>query len=192
MSKIVRYLERSWSNETSEASRKAIVICGPCGSGKSTMAGSLSQELSLPLIEGDDMHSLSAREKMRTGHPLSDSDRMEWLSHLRGAIMDRTSLQTSSEVLVTCSALKRSYRDELRRLNEIAGIQTSFVVLATAERGELVERMNKREGHYMRAEMVDSQIEAFEWPREEENDVVVLDAMQTPVAVLEDCLEALS
>lgn len=194
MRKIVQYLQRTWSQSTSgiQASPKATIICGPCGSGKSTVAAALSQQLSLPLIEGDDMHTLSARERMRTGHPLTDDVRMEWLSHLRGAIMDRIVSQNCSEILVTCSALKKSYRDELRRLSDIAGIQTSFIILATAERAELKERMERREGHYMGASMVDSQIEAFEWPCEEETDTILLDATHTPAAILEDCLEALS
>lgn len=191
MKKIVRYLEQTWSGQDIGASRKVIFICGPCGSGKSTIASGLSKNLSLSMIEGDDMHSVAAREKMREGHSLTDLDRLEWLSHLRGAIMDRMFSQNKSRVLVTCSALKRSYRDELRRLREIADIQTVFVVLGTSKREELVERIEKREGHYMGAAMVDSQVRTFEWPQDEEIDSVVLDAVRSPAQVLDDCQEAL-
>ncbi|OOF95586.1 hypothetical protein ASPCADRAFT_507410 [Aspergillus carbonarius ITEM 5010] len=91
--------------------REVIVLTGPCGSGKSTAAQALAQKFDLSVIEGDDLHSHAAREKMANGIPLEDCDRWDWLAHIRGAVMDRLQHSTTRGVAVTCSALRTVHRD---------------------------------------------------------------------------------
>lgn len=186
--KIITDLSRRWSAGDEQKRSTAIFVCGPCGSGKSTLAGRLSKGLSIPLIEGDDMHSISARRSMGSGTPLTDEDRMSWLSHLRGAVMSRLVLEKQPAVLITCSALKQSYRDELRQLQSVAGVRTLFVMLATECKDELKTRMGSRQGHYMGAEMVDVQVDTLEACREDEVDVVPIDAAQSVGDVFEEAM----
>ncbi|KAL4899742.1 hypothetical protein BDW74DRAFT_188917 [Aspergillus multicolor] len=181
VNRFVRHFrQQAWSSTGIQSSPKNVIfLTGPCGSGKSTAALFLASKFSVSTIEGDDMHSRVSRAKMASGIPLSDVDRWEWLSHIRGAVMDRL-LQpsTSVGVVVTCSALRKVYRDELRKL--------AYLLEDPERKAELQERLilrSKEEGHYMTSTMVDSQLEALESP-EEERDVVVVDAAGTKEVVL--------
>ena len=69
--------------------RSVFFLTGPCGSGKSTVGVNLAKKLGLPLIEGDDIHTRTARQKMHNLQPLGDADRLTWLAHIRGAVADR-------------------------------------------------------------------------------------------------------
>lgn len=118
---------------------------------------------------------------MAAGEPLTDSDRWSWLRGLSSAA--RGSARSHGAVMVTCSALKKSYRDELRSssLEEDANhVKVHFLYLALSPE-ELVRRVQNRKGHYMKAEMVRSQLEALEEPDETERktDSVVVDAGRT-------------
>ncbi|KAL5050776.1 hypothetical protein BDW71DRAFT_203499 [Aspergillus fruticulosus] len=193
VTRFVKYFRRqAWSSTAAQSSPKNVIfLTGACGSGKSTAAVSLSTKFDVTTIEGDDMHSRVSRAKMGSGIPLSDADRWEWLSHIRGAVMDRLlQSSTSAGVVVTCSALKRSYRDDLRKLAYLLEdpVNVTFIHLSVGKesRTELRERLvlrSKEEGHYMASTMVDSQLEALERP-EEERDVVVVDAARTKDTVL--------
>ncbi|KAI4721511.1 acetyl-CoA synthetase-like protein [Aureobasidium sp. EXF-10727] len=177
--KIVNYLETRYTLQLKSTSLgTAYVIGGPCGTGKSSLAGRLSKTLSLPIIEGDELHSIAARAQMSNKIPLGDTERMDWLAHLRGAAMYSLATFKTSGVLVTCSALKATYRDELRKLNELAGIKTIFLLLTTNDKDAIKDRMSKREGHYMAPCMVDAQMAVFEDVQDHEVDCVQLDAMQ--------------
>ena len=190
--KIIGDLSRRWNIGPGDKQPTAVFVCGPCGSGKSTLAEALSKSLSIPLIEGDTMHSISARESMGSGTALTDGDRMGWLQHIRGAVMGRLVLEKLPAVLVTCSALKQCYRDELRQLQEIAGVKTLFVMLATDRKDELKSRLESRQGHYMGADMVDVQVDTLEGCREDEVDVVPVDAGQSAEEVLEQVVSLVS
>jgi carbohydrate kinase (thermoresistant glucokinase family) len=198
VTRFIQYFRRqAWSvthclNRSS--SNNVIFLTGPCGSGKSTAALSLATKFNATTIEGDDLHSRVSRAKMAAGNPLSDLDRWEWLSHIRGAVMDRLFQPCGlAGVVVTCSALKKAYRDELRKLAYLLEnpVNVTFIHLSVGEdrKAELKERLvlrSKKEGHYMESNMVDSQLEALESPEVDERDVVVVDAAGEKESVLEE------
>ncbi|KAL4867350.1 hypothetical protein BDV12DRAFT_209938 [Aspergillus spectabilis] len=198
VTRFVQYFrQQAWSRTSTSANttqKNVFILTGLCGSGKSTAALALKSKYNVSTIEGDDLHSRISRAKMASGIPLSDADRWEWLSHIRGAVMDRllqTSGSDSAGVVVTCSALKRTYRDELRKLAYLLEdpVNVTFIHLSVGEesKGELKERLilrSKEAGHYMTSTMVDSQLEALESPGAEERDVVVVDAVGEKEVVL--------
>ena len=156
--------------------RRAILVMGVSGSGKSTIATLLQKNLGCPLLEGDSFHPAENIEKMRAGTPLDDDDRRPWLDRLGSAA--RQALETRDVVIIACSALKRSYRDRLR-----AAIDAPLsIVLLTADVGELTRRMQTRRGHYMPVSLLNSQIDALEFPGPDEN-ALVLDAYLPPAAL---------
>ncbi|KDQ55836.1 hypothetical protein JAAARDRAFT_37259 [Jaapia argillacea MUCL 33604] len=171
-----------------------IVVMGVCGTGKSTLGGALAEALSMPLIEGDEMHTKAAVAKMASGQPLTDIDREPWLQLIR-TTAEHMSVEQSHDpsksvdirrgVIVTCSALKRYYRDILRGTYvppngvpnhleppELDRLPTYFVYIK-GERQLLLDRMEKRKGHYMKASMLDSQLAILESPEGEDGVVVV-------------------
>ncbi|KAL4946672.1 hypothetical protein BDV06DRAFT_231756 [Aspergillus oleicola] len=196
VTKFIQYFRRyAWSPSLSTNSlpKNVIFLTGPCGSGKTTAALSLASKFTVSTIEGDDLHSRVSRAKMTSGIALSDSDRWEWLAHIRGAVIDRL-LQPSisAGVVVTCSALRRSYRDELRKLAYLLEepVNVTFIHLSVGKESEvqLKERLvirEKEEGHYMASGMVESQLEALESP-ESERDVVLVDAKGEKGVVLRE------
>lgn len=185
--KIVSQLSLRWSAGASSQEPAVVIVGGPCGSGKSTVAQSLANTLNLPMIEGDDMHSKVARERMGSHIPLTDADRTSWLAHIRGAVMDRLRTTKAPAVLVTCSALKSAYRHELRTLQEIAGFRPVFIMLETDSRDELKTRLSKRQGHYMAPAMVDAQVDLYQAAEDDEVDVVPVDAAKGVEDVAREC-----
>ncbi|HSV34464.1 MAG TPA: gluconokinase [Ramlibacter sp.] len=129
---------------------------GVAGSGKSTLAAGLAQELGATLVEGDDHHPPANRDKMRDGIALQDSDRAPWLDRL-GAL-----LAAPGNVVLTCSALKRSYRERLRAAEPALRIVYLEITLAEAHC-----RVVARPGHYFPADLVASQFAALEVPEGE-------------------------
>jgi gluconokinase len=138
---------------------------GVAGCGKSLVGARLAAQLALPLVEGDDFHPAGNIEKMRQGTPLTDVDRAEWLQRLA----DELRAQPGGAVL-TCSALKRSYRNALRG----AVPQLRFLHLALTEH-QALERVASRTDHFYPPSLVASQFEALEDPRAESG-VLVTDA----------------
>ncbi|RFU35980.1 hypothetical protein B7463_g340, partial [Scytalidium lignicola] len=150
------------------------LITGPAGSGKSTVAKFISQAMDLPYIEGDEFHPKANVEKMSRGIPLNDADRWDWLTALRQESLRR--LQSGAQgVVLTCSALKRKYRDVIRVAPYYShNVRVHFVYLHATEK-VLLERVQARKGHYMGAGMVHSQFDALEEPGEDETDVISVD-----------------
>ncbi len=138
-----------------------VVLMGASGSGKSTVAAELKRITGWPFAEGDSFHSEANVAKMRAGHPLTDADRAPWLDALAGWIGEREA--AGQAAIVTCSALRRSYRDRLRQGHP----SVWFVELAVPPE-ELAARLNRRLGHYMPGSLLDSQLALFEPLREDE------------------------
>ena len=131
-----------------------ILVMGVSGSGKSTLAGQIARELGIDLIEGDDHHSPGNQEKMRRGIPLEDADRMPWLDVL-GALL----AGSNGGAVLTCSALKRSYRDRLRQAVPDLSIVFLDIGLDAAH-----ARVAGRSEHLFPPSLVRSQFEALESP----------------------------
>lgn len=140
----------------------AIVVMGVSGTGKSTLALRLAEASGCPFLEGDDYHDDDAVEKMRGGAPLADEDRWPWLDRL-GRALAREAAQHGRAV-AACSALKRAYRE---RLAAASGGGMRFVLLDT-DRDVLLRRLCEREGHYMPASLLDSQLRTLERPAADE------------------------
>ena len=132
-----------------------VVVMGVSGSGKSTTAEELVRRLGWDFAEGDDFHPASNVEKMRAGIPLTDDDRWPWLRSLAEWI-GRHEREGRSAV-VTCSALKRSYRDLLRE-----GHPSVWFAHVTEDRNLIRSRIEHRTGHYMPASLLDSQLDTLE------------------------------
>ncbi|BDR55249.1 gluconokinase [Bombiscardovia apis] len=133
-----------------------LVVMGVSGCGKTTISRLLAQALGWDLAEGDDFHSQANINKMAHGIPLTDQDRWPWLERIRDWIDQHT--RDSKPAIVTCSALKRSYRDKL----VVPGL--AFVFL-DGDYDTILARMRKRQGHYMKADMLCSQFETLEPPQ---------------------------
>ncbi|KAK5947019.1 hypothetical protein PMZ80_001165 [Knufia obscura] len=150
------------------------LVTGPAGCGKTTVAQYLAEQMGAPYVEGDDFHPPANKEKMGSGIPLTDADRWDWLIALKNEAIKQ--LQTSNACIVTCSALKKKYRDVIRVANyEHPTVQIHFVYLKVDEE-VLQKRVAERIGHYMKQEMVHSQMVALEEPDEDvETDVMKID-----------------
>ncbi|MFK2893552.1 gluconokinase [Dyella flagellata] len=130
---------------------------GVTGCGKSTIAAALCQRTDAYLIEGDAFHPPANVRKMSAGTPLTDEDRQGWLERLGQEVIDR--LARSESVVLTCSALKRRYRETLRQA--VPDLGFAFLAL-TPEQAR--ERVSHRAGHFMPATLVDSQFRDLEPP----------------------------
>lgn len=150
-----------------------ILVMSVSGSGKSTLASHVSDALGGTLIEGDDHHSPASRAKMRNGIPLDDEDRNPWLSSL-GALM---SGQPGTAVL-SCSALKRSYRDLLRQ--QVPELRLVYLDL---DRATAFARVAQRSNHEFPPSLVENQFDTLESPVGEACVLRVL-ATQTEMAQL--------
>lgn len=141
----------------------SIVVMGVSGTGKSTVARELARRLGLDMVEGDDHHPRANVDKMSSGVPLDDDDRRPWLLELAAI------LRAGPAQVMTCSALKRSYRDLLR---EGVGQGVLFVHL-DGTREVLMPRMAKREKHFMPPSQLDNQLDTLEALEPDEWGVVV-------------------
>jgi gluconokinase len=142
------------------AQQPVLVIMGVSGSGKSTVAGLLAGRLGWDLAEGDDLHPASNVAKMQAGEPLTDEDRWPWLETISEWIRAHT--QDGTPGVITCSALKKRYRDILR------GEGVVFVFLQ-GSKDRISDRLASRHGHFMPPALLESQFEALEAPTEDEN-----------------------
>ncbi|TKX27552.1 gluconokinase-like protein [Elsinoe australis] len=206
------------------------IVTGPAGCGKTTVASFIAGRYSVPYLEGDTFHPPANIEKMAAGHPLTDSDRWDWLARVRDAAVvtleggaettaadgaevkatEAVDVRTATTgngaaasvdpqavrgvnghgdqrpraVVVTCSALKKSYRDILRDVRGAKRVKVHFVYLSLPEE-VLFQRVRERVGHYMKESMVRSQIEDLEVPDEGERrrDTVVVEAKESKETV---------
>jgi carbohydrate kinase (thermoresistant glucokinase family) len=155
---------------------------GVTGVGKSTVAERVSAALGLEMAEGDDFHPLSNVTKMSAGTPLTDEDRWPWLESL--AEWTRQRHEAGVSTVLTCSALRRTYRDVLRE----ADPETFFVLLSGSE-VVLAERMQGRE-HFMPISLLRSQIATLE-PLEPDEHGEVVDVARSLDEVVDAVLNAI-
>ncbi|QND54011.1 gluconokinase [Phyllobacterium sp. 628] len=132
-----------------------LIVMGVSGSGKSSVGEGIAKALDLPFLEGDVLHPASNVEKMSAGIPLTDDDRWPWLDKIGAELA-----KAEKGIVVSCSALKKTYRDRLR---QEAGGPLAFVFL-DGSLEVLRAHMGKRTGHFMPLSMLDSQLATLEPP----------------------------
>lgn len=147
-----------------------VVVMGPAGSGKTTVGSALAKALGWDFRDADEFHPPANIEKMGQGIPLTDADRSPWLAAMHDSILQSASAKTN--LILACSALKHEHRNILT-----AGAESDvrFVYLK-ASRELLEERLKGRTGHFMKANMLASQLQVFEEP--DESEAIILDASQ--------------
>lgn len=154
-------------------SPKIILIMGVAGSGKTTIGRRVAADLGWPYHEADDFHSAANKDKMGRGIPLDDYDRAPWLASIRAA-MDECVAAGKSAVF-TCSGLKEKYRRVL-----MDGAPAVSLVYLACDFETSLARVGRRQGHYMKADMVKSQFEALEVPA----DALTLDTRLSPEKIV--------
>jgi gluconokinase len=159
-----------------------LVVMGVSGVGKTTVAKLLAGRLGYEFAEGDDFHPPANVEKMSTGIPLDDEDRMPWL----GALADWTRQQHAAGVstVVTCSALRRRYRDVLRQ-----GAPGTYFVHLVGAQSMLLERMGRRQ-HFMPPSLLQSQFDALE-PLEPDEAGTAVEVTDPPERIVDKVVDEL-
>jgi gluconokinase/shikimate kinase len=163
------------------AQQPVLVIMGVSGSGKSTVAGLVAGRLGWDLAEGDDLHPPANVAKMQAGEPLTDDDRWPWLESIAEWIRAHTAAGTPG--VVTCSALKKRYRDVLR------GEGVVFVFLE-GSKDRISDRLASRHGHFMPPALLASQFDALEAPTEDET-FITLCVSATPAEEAQEIIDRL-
>jgi gluconokinase len=154
-----------------------VILMGVSGAGKTTVGRMLAAALGWTFYEGDDLHAPANVEKMSRGLPLTDEDRLPWLLALRKLIED--CLQRGENAVVTCSALKRAYREILKD----GDAEVVLVYLKAAPR-RIAERLERRHGHFVKANLLESQFATLEEPSPEE--ALTVDASGSPEETVEE------
>ncbi len=149
-----------------------IVLMGVTGSGKTTVGRLLAEDLGWTYFDADDFHSETNIKKMKRGIPLNDTDRRPWLESLRELVRD--CLIRSEAAVLSCSALKASYREFLLLDERVK------LVYLKVDYQEIRERLARRRGHYIDPALLDSQFETLEEPAEG----LQIDAASDPLAIL--------
>ena len=160
-----------------------VILAGVSGSGKTTVGLLLAARLGWPFADGDSFHPAANIAKMTAGLPLTDADRWPWLAAI-GAWIDERAAAGGSAV-VACSALKRAYRDVLRKDRPQVRI-----VFLTIDRDAGLARLQARRGHFFSAGLLGTQLAAVEPPSPGEG-VLVLDAAQSPGQLVDAIMSGL-
>ncbi|NBM16189.1 gluconokinase [Streptomyces sp. GC420] len=160
-----------------------VVVMGVSGTGKTTLGAVLAERLGVPYAEADDFHSPGNIAKMASGRSLDDADRAPWLDAI-GAWASTHTPPAGTGGTVTCSALKRAYRDRLR-----AAAPGLFFVHLTGDRQLITDRMTARQGHFMPAALLDSQFATLE-PLQDDEAGAAIDIAADPDTVVRRCLDA--
>lgn len=154
-----------------------IIVAGVSGAGKSTIGSMLAKRMGMLFIEGDEFHSQENIDKMQSNNPLTDEDRRPWICQLRDVIYE-LGLNGESAVL-SCSALKEEYRKILVQRCNNYKLVWLYIDKLTVER-----RLQKRENHFMKACMVESQFNDIETP----NNAIFINAAQSRVCIMQKIL----
>ena len=159
------------------------VVMGVSGSGKTTVATLLAAALGCQFQEGDELHPAANIKKMSSGEPLTDADRLPWLHRIAAEIDDWRGRNASG--VLTCSALKRSYRDI------IIGKHSDVTLVYLKGSFDLIHRrLAARDHHFMRVEMLDSQFATLEEPAPDERPITV-DVNRQPAEIVDDVVKRL-
>jgi gluconokinase len=145
-----------------------LIVAGVAGSGKTTVGALLARRFGWPFADADSFHPEANVAKMRAGIPLTDADRRPWLHAITGWMDER--IVAGQSAVVTCSGLKRAYRDEL-----LAGRPVATMVFLEVSREELERRLMSRPGHFFTVKLLASQLAAFELPAPDERVRTVLE-----------------
>lgn len=148
-----------------------VVVMGVSGCGKTTVGQLLAERLGVDFAEGDAFHPPANVAKMASGQPLDDDDRYPWLATVAAWIEAR--LRAGESAVVSCSALKRHYRDLIRDGDPAAGHPRVWFLHLAVDRDRIVERVARRQRHFMPASLVESQFQALEPLQPDEAGTVV-------------------
>lgn len=163
-------VESGPAEDTGNPSALIILIMGVSGAGKTTIGRRLAEGLGWRFLEGDDFHPAANIDKMRNGHPLTDADRRPWLERLHAAIVDQ--IRTNQPAVLACSLLKANYRTIVEE-----GCGPSLRLIYLKGTADLFrERLAGRRDHFMRPELLDSQLAILEEPA----DALAIDAALPP------------
>ncbi len=164
---------------------QSIIVMGVSGSGKTTVGEAVARQIHAKFIDGDDLHPRANIQKMGSGQPLNDADRMPWLERPRDAAY---SLSHKNETgIIVCSALKRCYRDRLRE-----GNQGMVFLYLKGNFDVIMARLQARSGHFMPSDLLRSQFDALEEPGPDEPDVICVDIDTDIDEVVRRCVGALA
>jgi carbohydrate kinase (thermoresistant glucokinase family) len=144
----------------------ALIVIGVSGSGKSTIADALGKRLGWTVEDGDSFHPASNIEKMSAGHPLTDEDRWPWLRAIAAEIERKRA--KGENIIVSCSALKRAYRDIL-----VQGHHDVRIVYLRGDRDLIARRLLARKGHFMPPGLLESQFKTLQEPADDEHPLIV-------------------
>lgn len=165
------------ANDAPDAPAKIFVVMGVSGVGKTALAQAVAARLGWAFQEGDELHPKANITKMSAGEPLTDADRWPWLEAVAAWIDGRLAAREGG--VITCSALKRRYRDMLA-----GGRPGVRIVYPKANEGVIADRLAARVGHFMPPGLLRSQLETLEEPMADEHPIVVDAAL--PVEAIVD------
>ncbi len=152
---------RADSCSTMTNKSKYLLIMGVSGSGKSSLGHALAEKLGWAHIEADEFHSEANRKKMANGAALTDEDRQPWLEDLNQELLSFQKKGLAS--VISCSALKQSYRDTL-----FLGVKDSQIIFLEGSPELIAQRMALRNDHFMKPKLLNSQLETLEKPAPQE------------------------
>lgn len=157
-----------------------VVVMGVSGSGKTTIARGIARATGFEFTEADEFHLPQNIAKMERGVPLTDEDRWPWLGALAEWMGARSDAGVST--IITCSALKRAYRDVLRE-----GPPSVTFIHLDGPAHVIRERMSRREGHFMPTSLLQSQVDTLE-PLDPDEAGVILDLRMSPESLIDEAV----
>ncbi|CAL8087776.1 unnamed protein product [Orchesella dallaii] len=206
------YTNNSEGSNSNPERSIGLIVCGPCACGKSEIASALAAHFQVPFVDADALHSETNIQKMSAGIPLTDQDRLPWLQQVRKELIQKQRKDLPEDenppvtVVGACSALKRTYRDILAGRG-VGGSGDADISEGTASDGDLLtifvflkcseevlqKRLNARQGHFMKANMLSSQLATLELPQEttEGNRALIVDGDKDLSQVVAESIEKL-